>query len=88
VIPSGQNELFQVELARLVDQAAPLVKLGREISWAVFEKPLGRKFDGKTGAPEINTRLIVALDYLEYQSKLSDEALVTRWVENPLWQQM
>jgi len=60
--------------------------LGEKINWAIFEEQLGRTFDGKTGAPGINTRLMVALHYLKYQYNLSDEAVVARWVENPYWQ--
>jgi IS5 family transposase len=79
--------MSRVELVGLVDLGHPLVKLGEKIDWALFEEPLGRTFDGKTEAPGIKTRLMVALDYLKYQSKLSDEAVVTRRVENAYWQQ-
>ena len=51
----------------LVDMAHPLVKLGEKIDWQVFEEQLGKTFDGKTGAPGINTRQMVALHYLKYQ---------------------
>lgn len=83
---SPQKELFRVELAGLVDVAHPLVKLGEKINWALFEDQLGATFDRQTGAPGINTRLMVALHYLKYQYNLSDEAVVARWVENPYWQ--
>jgi IS5 family transposase len=53
--------MFRIDLAGLVDLQHPLVKLGEKIDWAVFEEPLGRAFDGKTGASEINTRLMGAL---------------------------
>jgi IS5 family transposase len=85
-IRTPQRELFRVELVSLVDLAHPLVKLGEKINWQVFDEQLGQTFDGKTGAPGINTRLMVALHYLKYQYNLSDEAVVARWVENPYWQ--
>lgn len=85
-IRTAQKELFRVELVSLVDMAHPLVKLGEKIDWQVFEDQLGKTFDGKTGAPGINTRLMVALHYLKYQYNLSDEAVVAGWVENPYWQ--
>jgi len=85
-VRTAQRELFRVELVSLVDMAHPLVKLGEKINWQVFEEQLGKTFDGKTGAPGINTRLMVALHYLKYQYNLSDEAVVARWVENPYWQ--
>jgi hypothetical protein len=59
-IHSAQKEMFRVELAELVDLGHPLVTLGEKIEWAVFEESLGRTFDGKTGAPGIKTRLMVA----------------------------
>jgi IS5 family transposase len=68
-IHSAQKEMFRVELAGLVDLGHPLVKLGEKIDGAVFEEPLGRTFDGKIGAPGINTRLMVALHYLKDQHK-------------------
>jgi hypothetical protein len=79
--------MFRVELKSLVDLSHPLVKLGGTTNWAGFEEQLGRTFDGKTGAPGINRRLMVALHYLKYQHNLSDEAVVARWVEKPYWQQ-
>lgn len=86
MVRTPQKELFRIELVSLVDMAHPLVKLGEKIEWQVFEEQLGKTFDAKTGAPGINTRLMVALHYLKYQYNLSDEAVVARWVENPYWQ--
>lgn len=85
-VPSLQRELFRVELVSMIDMAHPLVKLGDRIEWRAFDEQLGKTFDANTGAPGINTRLMVALHYLKYQYSLSDEAVVSRWVENPYWQ--
>ena len=63
-VRTPQRELFRVELVSLVDLAHPLVKLGEKMNWQVFDQHL--TFDGKTGAPRINTRLMVALHYLMY----------------------
>ena len=81
-----QRELFRVELLQLVDASHPLVKLGGRLNWAVFEEQLGATYHARTGAPGIDTRLMVALHYLKYQYNLSDEAVVARWTENPYWQ--
>lgn len=81
-----QRELFRVELSLLVDANHPLVKLGGRIDWAAFEEHLAPTYHDKTGAPGIDTRLMVALHYLKYQHDLSDEAVVAGWVENPYWQ--
>ncbi len=64
-VRTPQKELFRIELVSLVDMAHPLVKLGEKIEWQVFEDQLGKTFDAKTGAPGINTRLMVALHYLK-----------------------
>lgn len=82
----AQRELFRAELAFIVDPAHPLIKLGSQINWTLFEEQLGATYHVKTGAPGIDTRLIVALHYLKYQHDLSDEAVVLRWTENPYWQ--
>ncbi|MFA6960543.1 MAG: IS5 family transposase [Opitutaceae bacterium] len=81
-----QGELFRVELSLLVDASQPLVKLGGRINWVLFDEQLGATYHAHTGAPGIDTRLMVALHYLKYQHDLSDEAVVAGWVENPYWQ--
>lgn len=85
-VRQSQRELFRIELERLVDEGHPLVKLGRQISWTVFEERLGQTYAVTGGAPGVSTRLMVALHYLKYQHNLSDESVVQRWVENPYWQ--
>ena len=85
-VHQAQRELFRVELERLVDEGHPLVKLGGQINWTVFEERLGRTYAVTGGAPGVSTRLMVALHYLKYQHDLSDEAVVQHWVENPYWQ--
>ena len=81
-----QRELFRIELAALVDPTHPLVKLGAQFDWTLFEEQLGKTYDPKVGAPGVSTRLMVALHYLKYQHDLSDERVVELWVENPYWQ--
>jgi len=85
-VRQAQRELFRVELEQLVDGGHALVKLGRQLDWAVFEEQLGRTYAVANGAPGVRTRLLVALHYLKYQHDLSDEAVVAQWVENPYWQ--
>lgn len=86
LVHQAQRELFRVELEHLVDAGHPLVKLGRQIDWAVFADRLGQTYAAANGAPGVRTRLLVALHYLKYQHDLSDEAVVQQWVENPYWQ--
>ena len=85
-VRQAQRELFRIELERLVDEGHPLVKLGRQINWTVFEERLGQTYAVTGGAPGVSTRLMVALHYLKYQHDLSDESVVAHWVENPYWQ--
>jgi IS5 family transposase len=81
-----QQELFEVELERLIDPSHALVRLGLCIDWSSFEQTLGGTYHPSQGAPGISTRLMVALHYLKYQLDLSDEDVVAAWVENPYWQ--
>ena len=85
-VHQAQRELFRIELERLVDAEHPLVKLGRQINWTVFEERLGQTYAVTGGAPGVSTRLMVALHYLKYQYDLSDESVVQHWVENPYCQ--
>ena len=59
-----------------------LVRLGLSMDWSSFEQTLGSTYHPSQGAPGISTRLMVALHYLKYQQDLSDEDVVTLWVEN------
>src|SRR5208337_3532635 len=81
-----QRELLQVELEQIIDTLHPLVRLGMRIDWVSFEEALGATYHPTHGAPGISTRLMVALHYLKYQTDLSDEDVVSAWVENPYWQ--
>ena len=85
-IHQAQREFFRFELEQLVKGSHPLVKLGRQLDWMVFEERLGQTYAAAKGAPGVSTRLLVALHYLKYQNDLSDEAVVRQWVENPYWQ--
>ena len=81
-----QRELFQIDLEQLLDMSHPLVCLGLCIDWSSFEQTLGDTYHPSQGAPGVSTRLMVALHYLKYQHDLSDEDVVTFWIENPYWQ--
>ena len=75
-----------MELSFLVDAEHPLVKLGGWINWPRFEEHLAPTYHDKTGAPGIDTRLMVALHYLKYPHDLSDETVVAGSVDNPYCQ--
>ncbi len=81
-----QDDLFRQQLDNLINRRHELVQLADRIDWSVFEREWGALFASQRGAPAMPTRLIAGLHYLKHLYKLSDEAVVARWVENPYWQ--
>ncbi len=80
-----QIDWVRVELKSLIDARHPLVKLSGQINWASFDEKFGVGYS-EEGRPAVETRLMVALNYLKWTYDLSDEEVVARWVENPYWQ--
>jgi IS5 family transposase len=62
------------------------VKLAGLIDWEFFEREWAGFFPSTTGRPATSPRLVAGLLYLQHAFRLSDEALVARWVENPYYQ--
>ena len=85
LIKDPQKRLFEIELARIVDDNHELIHLSKAIDWSRFEAQFGQNYSDH-GAPAIRTRLMIALHYLKYLYNLSDEETVARWRENPYWQ--
>ena len=81
----SQEDLFKVELKRIINLDHGLVKLGNQMDWESFDNRF-EKYYCEEGRPGIETRLIVSLHYLKYLGDLSDEETVLAWVENPYWQ--
>jgi transposase, IS5 family len=52
----------------------------------VFEREWAGLFPSPAGRPATPTRLVAGLFYLQHAFRLSDEAVVARWAENPYWQ--
>ncbi|MCA1775820.1 MAG: IS5 family transposase [Loktanella sp.] len=52
----------------------------------VPERRTGGLFPSSVGRPATPTRLVAGLFYLQHAFRLSDEAVVARWAENPYWQ--
>jgi IS5 family transposase len=63
-----------------------LVKLAALIDWEFFEREWAGFFPSGTGRPATLPRLVAGLMYLQHLHRLSDEAVVARWVENPYFQ--
>ena len=76
-----QDDLLRPRLIDLINPRHELVKLAAliEREWAGF-------FPSDKGRPAIDSRLVAGLLYLQHAYRLSDEAVVARWVENPYYQ--
>ncbi len=84
--PPDQDDLLRARLVEMIDMRHELVKLADLIEWEVFEREWAGFFPSQTGRPATPTRLVAGLFYLQHAFRLSDEAVVARWAENPYWQ--
>ena len=84
--PSQQDDLLRPRLVNLIDLRHELVKLTGLIDWEVFEREWSGFFPSTTGRPATPPRLVAGLLYLQHAYRLSDEAVVARWIENPYYQ--
>jgi len=84
--PQEPDDLFRARLSQQLDMRHPLVRLSGLIDWGAFEARFGELYHPHVGRPGIPIRLMVGLSYLQHTFRLSDEAVVERWVENPYWQ--
>lgn len=81
-----QDDLLRPRLVDLIDLRHVLVKLSALIDWDVFEREWSGFFPSATGRPATPPRLVAGLLYLQHAYRLSDEAVVARWIENPYYQ--
>ena len=84
--PPEQDDLLRPRLVDLIDMRHELVKLASLIDWEFFEREWAGFFPSTTGRPATSPRLVAGLLYLQHAFRLSDEAVVARWVENPYYQ--
>ncbi|MEW6748018.1 MAG: IS5 family transposase [Planctomycetota bacterium] len=84
--PPEQDDLLRPRLVDLIDLRHELVKLAGLIDWEFFEKEWAGFFPSSTGRPATSPRLVAGLLYLQHAFRLSDEAVVARWIENPYYQ--
>ena len=83
---SEQDDLLRPRLTDMIDMRHELVKLAVLIDWEHFETEWAGFFPSDKGRPATPSRLVAGLLYLQHAFKLSDEAVVARWVENPYYQ--
>lgn len=81
-----QGELYSVRLDFLCKETHPLARLSKVIEWSGFDETFGSLYAEGQGRPAKPTRLMVGLHYLKHAFDLSDEEVVSQWVENPYWQ--
>lgn len=84
--PPEQDDLLRARLVEMIDMRHELVKLAALIDWEVFEREWAGLFPSPAGRPATPTRLVAGLFYLQHAFRLSDEAVMARWAENPYWQ--
>ncbi|MCF7701865.1 transposase [Loktanella sp. M215] len=70
-------------LTEMIDLRHALAKLEKLIDWEFFETEWASFFPATTGRPAPSPRLVAGLLSLQHAYRLSDDAVVARWVENP-----
>lgn len=78
--PEKQEELFRPSLA---DMRHEVVTFADRIDWEFFEIEWDDFFLSSKGYPATSPCLVVGLMYRQNNHRLSDDAAVARWVENP-----
>lgn len=81
-----QDDLLRPRLTDMIDMRHELAKLAALIDWEFFEREWAGLFPSHQGRPATSPRLVAGLLYLQHAFRLSDEAVVARWVENPYYQ--
>ena len=81
-----QHDLLRPRLTDMIDMRHELVRLEALIDWEFFEQEWAGFFPSHPGRPATSPRLVAGLLYLQHAYRLSDEAVVARWVENPYFQ--
>jgi len=83
---ADQGLLFNSYLKDIISLDHPLVKLADAIDWLSFEEGLETCFSVDNGRPSLPSRLMVGLHYLKCTYDLSDDEVLSNWLENPYWQ--
>ena len=79
----AQDDLLQPSPT---DMRHELVKLAALIDWEFFETEWAGFFPSHTDCPATSPRLVAGLIYPQHTNRLSEEAGVACWVENPYYQ--
>ena len=77
-----QDNLLHPRLIDMIDMRHELVNLPALVDWECFESEWAGFFSSHSVRPATSLRLL----YLQHTHRLSDEAVVARWVGNPFFQ--
>ena len=80
---SDLTDLFKSRLKNIINLNHELCQLSELIDWDKLDEVFSELFPSPTGHPATRTRLIAGLLYLKANFNVSDEVLVSTWVENP-----
>lgn len=78
-----QDDLLRPRLIDIIDMRHELVRLASLIDWEFFEAEWVGFFQSNRGRPASSLRLVAGLLYLQHTYRLSDEAVVARWIDSP-----
>jgi IS5 family transposase len=80
-----QGSFLYADLIDQLNPKHPLIQLAKRIDWHYFENEFSMLYSHR-GKPSKHIRLMVGLSILKHMDNLSDEVLVSRWVQNPYYQ--
>ena len=83
---SDQGDLFRSRLEQNLNRRHPLFQLADTIDWSFFEREFGSLYTENFGRPGLPIRLLVGLHYLKHANNVSDETVVSQFIENGYWQ--
>ena len=80
----SQMQFMCQTLKELLNPKHPLYRLADQITWQTFEDSFSDLYSDR-GRPAKPIRLMVSLLILKQMNDLSDDAVVSQWVQNPYW---
>lgn len=83
---SDQGDLFRSRLDQILNRQHSLYRLADSIDWSLFDREFGPLYVENFGRPGLPIRLLVGLHYLKHAFNVSDETVVTQFIENGYWQ--
>ncbi len=82
----SQESFLDPKLSKILNPGNELFILSHKIAWEHLEIKFAGLFSETNGAPAKPVRLVIGLLMLENMYGISDEEVVSQWVQNPYWQ--